>query len=63
MLQDLTPLTLGVRLQHDQVGKLIKRNTSIPCEHEETYYTVKDNQTMVKIRVVQGESETASLNH
>lgn len=63
MLQDLTPLTLGVRLQHDQVGKLIKKNTSIPCEHEETYYTVKDNQTMVKIRVVQGESENASLNH
>ena len=33
VLQDLAPLTLGVRLVQDTVGVLIKRGTSIPCEH------------------------------
>ena len=43
VLQDLTPLTLGVRIVGDKVVKQINRNTSIPCEAEKRYYTARNN--------------------
>ena len=36
---------------------IIKKNTPIPCEEKETFYTMYDGQDFVDISVTQGESE------
>ena len=60
VLQDLTPLSLGVKLAGNAVRKLIKRQSAIPISHEERFVTAKANQDKVTIRVLQGESEQAN---
>lgn len=62
ILIDVTPLTLGVETLNDAFVKMIKRNTSIPCEHKEIFSTAEDDQEKVDIRVYQGERARASLN-
>ena len=63
VLQDVVPLRLGVRLYGGLVSTLIKRNTPIPIRiTREGYTTVEDNQTNVKIDIVQGEREMADDN-
>ena len=42
--------------------KLIEQNTTVPTSHSHVFTTVKDNQTSVKILVLQGESERADEN-
>ncbi len=36
---------------------LIRKNSSIPCECENNYYTIEDNQEAIHIRITQGEEE------
>ena len=45
------------------MSTIIKRNTSIPIERTERYQTKYDNQTKIKINVLQGECEQAKDNH
>ena len=42
--------------------KLIEQNTTVPTSESHVFTTVKDNQTSVKILVLQGESERAEDN-
>jgi len=62
VLLDVTPLSLGVETKGDQFVKIIERNTTIPVRKTMTFTTVEDNQTTVKIHVLQGEREIASAN-
>lgn len=62
VLLDVTPLSLGVETKGDQFVKIIERNTTIPVRKSMTFTTVEDNQTTVKIHVLQGEREIASAN-
>jgi molecular chaperone DnaK len=39
--------------------KLVKKNTQLPAVAEQTYYTVADNQTRVRVRILQGEAHQA----
>jgi molecular chaperone DnaK len=39
--------------------KLIKKNTQLPAVAEQTYLTVADNQTRVRVRILQGEAHQA----
>ncbi|MCS7271905.1 MAG: Hsp70 family protein, partial [Gemmataceae bacterium] len=39
--------------------KLVPKNTQLPAAGEHIYYTVRDNQTRVRIRVLQGEAHQA----
>lgn len=62
VLLDVTSLSLGVETRGEQFVKIIERNTTIPVRKTMTFTTVEDNQTTVKIHVLQGEREIASAN-
>ncbi|MCP4378588.1 MAG: Hsp70 family protein, partial [bacterium] len=57
LLLDVTPLSLGIETLGGAVGKLIMRNSTVPCQATETFSTYVDGQTSVDIHVLQGERE------
>ena len=71
VLTDVCSFTLGteVVVEYDE-GKyedgrfcpIIERNTVIPASHTERLYTARDNQSKVRVRVLQGESRFARNN-
>jgi molecular chaperone DnaK len=62
LLVDVTPLSLGIATFGGHFARLIDRNTTVPTSRQEIFTTTRDNQTAVKIRVLQGESERADEN-
>jgi molecular chaperone DnaK len=62
LLVDVTPLSLGIATFGGHFARLIERNTTVPTARQEIFTTTRDNQTAVKIRVLQGESERADEN-
>ncbi len=56
VLVDVTPLTLSVETVGGYCDALIARNTPVPCDRSRTFATATDNQTIVRVRVSQGES-------
>ncbi len=62
LLLDVTPHSLGIMIQGGYFHSLIPQNTTVPTQTSHVYTTVKDNQTSVKILVLQGESERAEDN-
>ena len=59
VLLDVVPLSLGIETYGGTVGKLIHRNSKIPCMAQETFTTHVDGQRNVLIHVLQGERELA----
>lgn len=71
ILTDVCSFTLGTEVVVEyEEGKyedgrfcpIIERNTVIPASHTERLYTVRDNQTTVRVRVLQGESRFVRNN-
>jgi molecular chaperone DnaK len=62
LLLDVTPLSLGVETKGDSFTMIIDRNSTIPIKKSMIFTTITDNQTTVKINVLQGERATASGN-
>ncbi len=62
VLLDVTPLSLGVETKNDTFTVIIPRNTTIPTKRSMIFTTTVDNQTKVRIHVLQGEREIASAN-
>jgi molecular chaperone DnaK len=62
LLLDVTPLTLGIETAGGVFTPLIERNTTIPCSHTEVFSTARDNQSMVRVHVLQGERKMAKDN-
>ena len=71
ILTDVCPFTLGTEVVREwERGQyengvfcpIIDRNTVIPASRTERLYTVHDNQTKIRINVLQGESRFAANN-
>jgi molecular chaperone DnaK len=62
VLLDVTPHTLGIMVVGGYFEGLIPQNTTVPTSRSKTFTTVRDNQTAVKILVLQGESQRAEEN-
>lgn len=71
VLTDVCPFTLGTEVVVDidentkesgHFCPIIERNTVIPVSRRETLYTSSDNQTKVRVKVLQGESRFAKNN-
>jgi molecular chaperone DnaK len=59
LLLDVTPLSLGIETLGGATGKLIMRNSTVPCQASEMFTTYVDGQTSVDIHILQGERELA----
>jgi molecular chaperone DnaK len=62
VLLDVTPQSLGVAIAGGYVRRLIPKNTTVPTSITEVFHTSRDQQTTVKIMVLQGEADVAHQN-
>jgi molecular chaperone DnaK len=62
VLLDVTPHTLGIMVVGGYFEELIPQNTTVPTARSKPFTTVRENQTAVKILVLQGESRRAEEN-
>jgi molecular chaperone DnaK len=62
LLIDVTPISLGVEVAGGFCDFLIRANTPVPCDRTRVFRTASDNQTGVRVRVVQGESQRFNEN-
>jgi molecular chaperone DnaK len=62
LLLDVTSQSLGVVMAGDLTEILVPRNSQIPVEESRTFTTSRDNQTEVRVRVVQGEARKGADN-
>ncbi|MBQ1927309.1 MAG: Hsp70 family protein, partial [Proteobacteria bacterium] len=60
ILLDVTPLNLGIEISGDRVSTIIERNTTIPTRASKVFTTTENNQSFVRISIVQGDSPHAS---
>ncbi|CAN7251983.1 Hsp70 family protein [Rhizobium sp. LjRoot254] len=64
LLTDVCPFTLGIGIsrerpdgrREDVVSPIIQRNATVPISRVESYTTVENNQSMIDLRVFQGEN-------
>jgi molecular chaperone DnaK len=62
ILLDVTPHSLGIMTFGSYFEELIPQNTTVPTSRTKIFTTSRDNQTAVKILVMQGESKKADEN-
>ena len=62
MLNDVTPLSLGLETIGGVMKVLIPRNTAIPVRKADVFSTSEANQNSVEIHVLQGERQMAGDN-
>ena len=62
VLLDVTPQTLGMMVAGGIMEPLIPKDTTVPTARSKTFTTSRDNQTAVKILVMQGEADQADQN-
>jgi molecular chaperone DnaK len=62
LLLDVTPHALGIMTAGSKFEEVIAQNTTVPTSSAKVFTTSRDNQTAVKILVMQGESLDATEN-
>src|SRR6187455_214228 len=62
ILLDVTPHALGIMTFGSYFEELIPQNTTVPTSRTKIFTTSRDNQTAVKILVMQGENDNAEKN-
>ena len=62
LLLDVTPHGLGIMIVGGIFHTIIEKNTTVPASATHVFTTIRDNQTSVKILVLQGDAERAEDN-
>lgn len=62
LLLDITPMTLGIKSAGDMFTAMIPKATKIPVSVSHIFTTTQDNQSRVKITVLQGDNKRAFQN-
>jgi molecular chaperone DnaK len=62
LLLDVTPHSLGIMVHGGGFQVIIEKNSTVPTSESHIFTTVRENQTSVKILVLQGESQRAEEN-
>ncbi|GMT27341.1 hypothetical protein PFISCL1PPCAC_18638, partial [Pristionchus fissidentatus] len=62
-LIDVTPLSIGLKLEGDEFCVMIPKNMPIPFESHELYTNAVQNDTNLRLEIVEGEEKVASKNH
>lgn len=62
LLLDVTPHSLGVEVEDNRVSRVVEKNSTIPIKAARLFTTTEDQQEVVLVHVLQGESEKASEN-
>jgi molecular chaperone DnaK len=62
VLLDITPLSLGLETFGGLMNVIIPRNSTIPTKAGELFTNAVDNQSLMKLRILQGERELAKDN-
>jgi len=62
LLLDVTPQNLGIMVVGGYFSTIIPKNTTVPTSQTHVFTTVQDQQTTVRIAVLQGASEKAIEN-
>jgi len=62
-LQDIIPLSLGVRVAGGRMSAVVPRNSLIPTRREDNYDTNYDNLVEVTFVVYEGEREMVANNN
>ena len=62
LLLDVTPQNLGIMVVGGYFNTIIAKNTTVPTSQTHLFTTVQDDQSQVRIAIMQGESEKAVEN-
>ncbi|MCD6498721.1 MAG: molecular chaperone DnaK [Deltaproteobacteria bacterium] len=62
LLLDVTPHALGIMVVGEKFHKVIEQNTTVPTSATHPFTTIRDNQTSVRILVLQGKHDDADQN-
>lgn len=68
VMTDVCPFSLGIAVcndvkdQNPHMATMIARSSMLPVSRSETFYTLTDNQTHIRLRIYQGEGYYASEN-
>jgi heat shock protein 1/8 len=63
VLLDVTPLSLGIETSGGAMTHLVRRNETIPLKKMETFSTFADSQTIVSIKIFEGERKFTKDNN
>lgn len=68
VMTDVCPFSLGIAVcndikdQNPHMATIIARSSMLPVSRSESFYTLSDNQTHIRLRIYQGEGYYASEN-
>lgn len=62
-VNDVTPMSLGLKTADGSMSRIIRKNTPVPCSQKEEYITARDDQTSADINIYEGEKPIAVDNN
>jgi molecular chaperone DnaK len=62
LLLDATPSSLGIEIGDKEFARIIRKNETIPTQHTQTFTTTCDNQTVISVKIFEGEHDSTQFN-